>query len=195
MLKPESLPPPRGPEDELAQYNNQPNILIGSGKRAESNNRFHRETVIFAHEYMQSHPGPGSRTPNQSITSSCVQLLQYGTRPSAVELQRIWHQLDYRFNVFTKAATDYKNLLGANFPDCDQIEPKCYPLTSEQIGKLEEIKRLLWSYALFDPPNQSQGTLWVKGEDYLAACLTVQGWGKATCIAKLDALVKNRSEF
>jgi hypothetical protein len=67
-----------------------------------------------------------------------------------------------------RLATDYKNALGIDFPDCDDVSP-------DALGRTEAIFRLVWEYPLFDS-MLIRGPEYSKGREYIYSCMHPPGW-------------------
>ncbi|RFU34779.1 hypothetical protein B7463_g1573, partial [Scytalidium lignicola] len=139
--------------------------------------------------YMNSYPGPDNTAKNVPLHGAIHGILKLNERPEMLKLAD-WHmQIEYRMNQIMVAATLYKEYLEIQMPDCQRWDSTRYPLWGEQ--PWIQVYELVRTYPLFDRPPT--GHMFMKGYEYIAACIVTAGWSRQQAVAKLDSLVKYRN--
>lgn len=167
-------------------------LQLAPGERPLSYEQIFGLTKRHAESYRKSHPDPGETDNNRWVDRLTKYILDHSGRPPFEELKMLYHALDYRLNVITAAATQYKNALGLKIEDCHLIDAYGQSLITPNFGPNWS---LVLSYHLFDTPSPIQGQPYYKGITYLAVGLARSGWSIDQVAAKLDSLCNNRSKW
>lgn len=131
--------------------------------------------------YLASHPGQHNLRNNRDLHIEIQNILRGYLLPVR-KLEQLREQIDYRMIHVVRLATDYKNALGIDFPDCDEISP-------DALRRTEAIFRLVWEYPLFDS-TLIRGPEYSKGRQYIVACIHQAGWTLEEAAEKLADLVR-----
>jgi hypothetical protein len=131
--------------------------------------------------YANSFPGPDNVSINTAFHSRVRELLSGANRYEnrMDDLLTLGYTLSYRLEGMAMA-TDYKNLLGLEYPDCTAciVEAWTYPLyeskekeAKHKLLKFEKIKDMIQDAAIFSAAADGQGYDYDKPEEYLAIAL------------------------
>lgn len=78
-------------------------------------------TIRLASQYMNSNPGDTSAPKNHAVHSRCRSLFK-GDKLSDEALENLSSALRYRLQTIMSTATEYKDRLGLDFPDCQDCD-------------------------------------------------------------------------
>ncbi|KAL8728228.1 MAG: hypothetical protein Q9166_005531 [cf. Caloplaca sp. 2 TL-2023] len=159
--------------------------LTSHQKRTERASYRKRYVAVqdFAKQYLDTNPLPNTMANQRAIYAGCQRILS-GDSMHPTYLRHLAFALVYRLRL-VRTATDYKNLLGLAFPDCDgwdyygwndklmaSMNPRG-PITSLREFRVhEQICEMIWKAQIFDAPTEAEGYPDLKPVYYLtAACI------------------------
>lgn len=134
--------------------------------------------------YLSSHPGDDHRAANSTLHTNLRSIIG-GWRPWKSLLAQIRREIDYRMIHVMDVATQYKNILGVDYPDCHRISTDAIPRS--------RVWRQVVDYPLFDE-GYIQGKEYTKGVQYIAACMESAGWDEGECKTRLESLVRYKGK-
>ena len=133
----------------------------------------------LAYDYLTSQPGDDSAAKNHFVHGRCHEILKGATLPPR-ELEMLAGALKYRLKKVVARATEYKDRLGIEFPDCHQVDYASLMVKMENDhetrSRHDTIRGLVFRAQLFDGPGEDGGMPYVKGFAYLALALLHTGW-------------------
>lgn len=142
---------------------------------------------------MQSYPGDDSAAKNHTVHSSCNRLLRGEQIPDDC-LEKLAGALRYRLKTIMGRATEYKDRLGFQFPDCADCDldycRKEILKNKEKDAKYHKIWEIVVSCELFDEPGTGEGMFYIKGISHLVVIFTKSGWDPQRFEDELNQLVK-----
>ena len=148
----------------------------------------------LAFDYSKSNPGDDSAAKNHVVHYYCYRLLKGGEQLTKDQLEMLAGSLRYRMETIMTRATEYKDHLNIEFPDCCDCDISAYDskLAKDQARdhKHSEIDKMVTSRSLFDDPEAHEGMPYMKGFDYLAHMFTESGWSPRQIEGALDELVR-----
>jgi hypothetical protein len=152
----------------------------------------------LALDYMASNPGDSSAAKNHTVHSYCWRL-SAGDTLTVYELENLAGSLQYRLSTIIDRATEYKDHLGLDFPDCRDCEMYTYEaaISKDKIrsARHNEIYKLFADYDLFDRPEDHEGMRYEKGNMYLISALTNSDRDRVRIKQALDTLTKLKSRL
>lgn len=147
-----------------------------------------------AFHYMHSFPGDDSAAKNHFVHGACIQLLR-GRKLTNLDLRNLAGNLYYRQQIIRRA-TDYKNRLGLESPDCDQYDVQAHRSSFNKDPRKKALYSINFTAVngseLFDNPGEHGGLPYIKGCCYLAAVMAEAEWDEITVTSMLGELVKLR---
>lgn len=147
----------------------------------------------LAYDYLTSQPGDDSAAKNHFVHGACHDVVQGKTLPPAA-LERLAGALRYRLVKMIARATEYKDRLGIEFPDCRQVdvEPlmKQMKIDHDTTTRHSAIRSMVFGARLFDGPQGHEGMPYVKGGAYLALVFLHSGWSRSKIEDALTELIK-----
>ena len=147
----------------------------------------------LAFEYLDSHPGPDTASENRTTHELCRRILR-GYSLSLLELRQFSSTLRYRLHTIIDQATEYKEHIGLNFPDCKNFDSEEYEARSQKNRdeKMEErrltIAKMVKAKHLFDDAAPHEGKPYDKGARYLTWALATSSWNDVEIDIKLKHL-------
>lgn len=147
----------------------------------------------LACDYMHSNPGDSFAARNHAVHHYCSTLLR-DAQLTKDELEMLAGTLRYRMETIMARATEYKDHLNLEFPDCpdcdiDAHQGKLVKNPAER-KKLWEISDMVLSLPLFDDAEDHEGMSYYKGYHYLAVMFTESGWSRQQIENALFELVR-----
>lgn len=127
----------------------------------------------MSYGYLSSFSPPETSAPDKSVHNLATRLLG-GKRLARWELDELRSALTYRIEM-TKLASEYKDLLGINFNDCNDFDFESWQksaLRDDSNSKLLEYRtcrRMIDEANIFNEPTSHQGWEYTKPPKYLAA--------------------------
>lgn len=147
----------------------------------------------LAYDYLKSHPGDDSAAKNHYIHGHCHAVLG-GESLSPEEIEELAGALKYRLKRVMARATEYKDRLGINFPDCREVEVSSLMRQMKTTGEIEarhsDIRSMVFNARLFDAPQDHEGLPYVKGAAYLALVFLHSGWSRSQIEDGLAELIE-----
>ncbi|MCJ1401666.1 hypothetical protein MMC11_004883 [Xylographa trunciseda] len=147
----------------------------------------------MALEYLRSKPGPDEAAKNHFVHHNCRHLLNGKTLP-AQELEYLSAALIYRLKTIIARATEYKDRLGLDYPDCHECDVWEYASRISKDPETEarnsEIAYMIRDRELFDEPSNEESHDFGKGCSYLAIVLTESKWSTSQIEVALNGLIK-----
>ena len=156
---------------------------------SEAQHRLRRLAQI----YMDSYPGSPDAANNRPVHLDCRRLIRGETKDlSHQDLELLAKALRYRLKSIVSRATEYKNYLGLDFPDCAEhdsanIWRKPDPNLAMEYRREQLFNRIAGAH-IFDDPVGGEGYDYDKGVNYLALALAQTSWDIPTISQKLDEL-------
>ena len=163
------------------------NVTLNS---SEAQHRLRRLALI----YMRSYPGPDCAAKNITVHGRCDRLLQGKTENlSHGYLKQLASALRYRLKSIVQRATEYKDYLGLDFPDCAEHDSAIIwngrDRNSAVQDRKSQIFRRVVRARIFDEPVEDEGHKYIKGHYYLTLALAQTSWDIPTIDQKLAELV------
>lgn len=151
----------------------------------------------LAYDYLKSNPGHKDAAKSRVIHYACYRLLQRDTLPKQ-RLEQLAGGLKYRLNKIIARATDFKDRLATEFPDCRECDTTLYmarlPIDSPKRERFSSISSMVFDSKLFDEPEGHEGMPYAKGIFYLAIVLTECGWDHPKIEDAMEELVRVKNE-
>ena len=164
---------------------------------ALSPSKAHHRLLRLVHDYMQSNPGDSSAAKNHAVHSGCCSLLK-GEELANWELEVLAGSLQYRLIAIMDKATEYKDRLGLDFPDCRDCDPTTYKYTiKDQLldKQLQDIDSMRADYDFFDTPEEHEGMPYNKGNMYLRLAFATSGWSNERVGQAMAAIMEMKSRL
>ena len=143
----------------------------------------------MAVSYLNSLPGSPNAADNKSCHGDSTKLVQGERKDIPIyRLNMLQAALHYRMAVI-KLASEYKDLLGLSFPDCDAFEVESWQYAAgtedrtspkepdTKYKKFQQYLALIAKGTIFDMPASSAGWYYRKPQEYMAIACVESGFG------------------